>query len=725
MSAGAGDSDIEKLARKLWGEPNRQQSTRDDIRFGSQGSKSVRPKDRTWYDHETNEGGGYIDLYVKVHGERPDGDQIPLITYDYHAPDGSLAYQVVRKIPKAFVQRRPDGNGGWVWKMAGITRVPYRLPELMRAPSDVPVFVCEGEKDVDALRARGLVATTNPGGAGKWRSDMSPYLRGRDVIILPDNDHVGDDHALDVAAKLHGIARSVTIHRLPGLPDKGDVSDWIAAGGDAAALLDIAINPVPPPLRQPQVDIAWEDAPPPDDEGAYGVTRANGHAIIEVLPPEFADDALALNFSGAYGQTLRFVAAWGRWFKWDEQVWRHDDTLHVYDLCRRTCRSYAVNSPPNVQKAITSGKTIAAVEKLIRSDRRHAATVGQWDADPWLLNTPTGIVDLTTREILAHDPMHHMTKRTAVGPDATGGCPLWLKFLDEATAGDTKLQAYLQRVCGYALTGITREHAMFFAYGTGRNGKGVFLNTIVSILGDYAMTADPETFTASGSGKHLTVLARLQGARLVVAQETEEGAEWAEARVKSITGGDPITANFMRQDHFTYTPQFKLFMSGNHKPALKSVDEAIKARFNLVPFVVTIPKERRDVELIEKLATERPAILRWMIDGCWDWQQVRLSPPSIVTEATGEYFQQEDAVGLWMQECCDVRSTVEGKLADLFKSWTQWANSAGEDAGSKKRFTQTLASRGLRTGTGTGNVVFVQGIRLPVSKSYYETENDR
>lgn len=469
------------------------------------------------------------------------------------------------------------------------------------------------------------------------------------------------------------------------------------------------------------------DVPPPEGEDSYGqVSEKNGGApLIEILPPEFADDALALNFSDTHGNSLRYVDAWSRWFTWNEQVWRHDDTLHVYDLCRRTCRSYAVNSPPNQQKMITSGRTIAAVEKLARSDRRHAATVGQWDQDPWLLNTPTGIVDLRTREVLAHDPTYHMTKCTSVGPDPTAECPLWMKFLDEVTNGDVSLQAYLQRVAGYSLTGETREHAMFFAYGTGRNGKGVLLNTIVSIMGDYAMTSDPDTFTSSGAGKHLTVLARLQGARLVVAQETEEGTPWAEARIKSITGGDPITANYMRQDPFTFTPQFKLFMAGNHKPGLKSVDEAIKARFNLIPFIVTIAKENRDEMLTEKLAAERPAILQWMINGCWDWQQVKLKPPEVVTSATGEYFETEDVTGLWIEECCHTSSTSEGSLNDLFASWAKWAAAAGEDAGSKKRFGQVMSGRGFETHRGTGGTRLMGGIRLRVPRPFHETNEER
>lgn len=443
----------------------------------------------------------------------------------------------------------------------------------------------------------------------------------------------------------------------------------------------------------------FEDVPPPEGEDTYGQIneKRNGAPVIEILPPEFAEDAIALHFSSAYGNHLRFVDAWGRWYIWDRSVWRKDETLLVFDMVRRTCRSYSVNAPPLIQRTITSGKTISSVEKLARADRRHAATVDQWDADPWLLNTPAGIVDLRTREITIHDASHHMTKCTMVSP-SDSGCPLWLKFLDRACNSDANLVAYLQRVSGYALTGSVSEHAMFFAYGTGRNGKGVFLNTLVSILGDYAMTADPDTFTASGAGKHLTVLARLQGARLVVAQETEEGVPWAEARVKSITGGDPITANFMRQDHFTYQPQFKLFMAGNHKPGLKSVDEAIRARFNLVPFRVTIPKGERDKLLSEKLLAEGPGILQWMIDGCWDWQQVGLKPPAIVSNATEGYFEAEDAMGLWLAEACIVdQDNVYRKTGAtaLYKSWKSWAFASGEPAMSQKRFGQALEARGF------------------------------
>ena len=154
---------------------------------------------------------------------------------------------------------------------------------------------------------------------------------------------------------------------------------------------------------------------------------------------------------------------------------------------------------------------------------------------------------------------------TAVAPAKTATCPRWLQFLDETTGSDAELVRFLQQWCGYSLTGITREHALVFVFGGGGNGKSVFLNTVTGALADYAVTA-MQTFTASHSDQHPTDLAMLRGARLVTVSETEEGKAWAEARIKQLTGGDPISARFMRQDFFTFTPEFKLTIIGNHKP---------------------------------------------------------------------------------------------------------------------------------------------------------------
>ena len=274
-----------------------------------------------------------------------------------------------------------------------------------------------------------------------------------------------------------------------------------------------------------------------------------------------------------------------------------------------------------------------------------------WDPDHYLLGTPDGTVDLRTGKMRAPSPDDFITKITETTPADSADCPMWLKFLREATAKDDELITYLQRFCGYLLTGDTREHALLFVYGPGGNGKTVFLNTVSAILGDYAQVAAMETFTSSPTDRHPTDLAMLRGARLVCATETEEGRAWAESRIKQLTGGDPISARFMRQDFFTYTPTFKLVFIGNHKPALRNVDDAARRRFNIVPFIHKPPTP--DQQLEHKLCAEWPAILRWMIDGCLAWQRDGLVRPKIVIEATEEYFTEQDIIRLWVEECCE------------------------------------------------------------------------
>lgn len=412
------------------------------------------------------------------------------------------------------------------------------------------------------------------------------------------------------------------------------------------------------------------------------------------LPP-FSDEALALRFAERHLGDLRFVAAWNKWLIWDGARWRIDDTILAFDYSRAICRAAAAEcNKPKLAATIASAKTVAAVERLARADRGIAATVDLWDADPWALNTPSGVIDLRTGKMRRHHAEDYITQITAVAPGAN--CPFFLAFLARITDNDAALVSYLQRALGYALTGSTKEQTLFFAYGTGANGKSVFLTTVSGILADYHKTAAPETFTISHNDRHLSELARLRGARMVSVTETEEGRRWAESRIKQMTGGDAVTANFMRQDHFEFRPVFKLFVAGNHKPSLRSINEAIRRRFNLIPFTVTIPPEERDASLVEKLKAEWPGILAWMVKGCLDWQTMGLRPPKAVLDATEAYLSAEDAIAAWIDERCERDLTAWASSGELYGSWTAYAVQAGELAGSQKAFSQSLESRGFR-----------------------------
>jgi putative DNA primase/helicase len=433
--------------------------------------------------------------------------------------------------------------------------------------------------------------------------------------------------------------------------------------------------------------------------------------------PEFSEDRLALNFTDRFENRLRYVAALGKWFIWDGARWKIDDTLLARDQVRVVCRDFSSQcNEQKLAKLIASAKTVAAVERLASTDRRIAATIAQFDSAPWLLNTPAGTIDLRTGELRKHLPSDYITKLAGGAPDPAMQTPVWHQFLDRVTGGDVDLILFLRRMAGYALTGSTQEHALFFLYGLGANGKSTFLNAITAAAGDYHCTTPIETFTASTHDRHPTELAGLRGARLITATETEEGRRWAESRIKALTGGDRISARFMRQDFFEFTPAFKLVIAGNHKPGLRSVDEAIRRRFNLVPFTVTIPLEERDDQLADKLKLELPGILAWMIEGCLDWQENGLGAPKVVTDATAEYLQDEDALSAWIDECA-VRTPQGNEMAtDLFTSYSQWASRSGEPATSLKKFCHKLADRGFER-VKSRNGRHYNGIRLEPAKS--------
>jgi len=414
-----------------------------------------------------------------------------------------------------------------------------------------------------------------------------------------------------------------------------------------------------------------------------------------------AEESLALAYAERHTHELRYVAAWGRWMRYDGTRWDIDDTLHAFDRARTICREVAVDCDnAKVATAIASAKTVAAVERLAKADRRLAATADQWDTCPWSLHEDCTTIDLRTgiaRDCAATD---YITKKAAcaAAPNGTPH-PLWTAFLDRITASNVELQAFLQRYCGYATTGITSEHKFVFAYGTGANGKSTFINTIAAIFGDYATIADMGTFIATSSERHPTDLAKLRGARLVVAQETQKGRRWDETKIKALTGGDKITARFMRQDFFDFIPTFKLFIAGNHKPRLRTIDEAMRRRLLLVPFVVQIPPTERDLNLLHKLEPERPAILRWCINGCLEWQRMGLAPPAIVQDATAAYFADQDTLQQWLDECTEDGGPVAfTRSAALFASWKTWCEERNWKAGSAMALSETLVDRGFEKG---------------------------
>jgi putative DNA primase/helicase len=408
------------------------------------------------------------------------------------------------------------------------------------------------------------------------------------------------------------------------------------------------------------------------------------------------EDSAAELFVKRNAQHIRYCHSTRAWFLWNGVRWQRDLTWSTYQRVREIARELGEDQDNGGRKVIGKTSFASGVERFARSDPDIAVTVDYWDRDPWLLGTPAGAVDLQTGQHRGPIQSDGITKSTScVALDC--GCPRWLQFLSETTGDDADLIRFLQQWCGYCLTGLIGEHALVFVYGPGGNGKSVFLNVITGIMGDYATTAPMDSFTAARGDRHSTDLAMLRGARLVTASETEDGRPWAEARIKQLTGGDKISARFMRQNFFQFKPQFKLMIVGNHKPVLHNVDDAARRRFNIVPFM--LKPERPDRDLEAALMTEAGGILQWMIEGCREWQKKGgLERPASVHAATEAYFSDQDLFGQWLEDCCDLRPgepNVWDKSADLFDSWTEYAHKAGDAPGTKKSFGQAMQRRGL------------------------------
>ena len=449
-----------------------------------------------------------------------------------------------------------------------------------------------------------------------------------------------------------------------------------------------------------------------------GTPRDNAPDEIDLSHDALANDMGARGFD----QDARHVATWGKWLFWAGTHWQIDDRLDHLTRTRAYLRDRAEELMGWAERKATAldakegeGKgdklrgwakdqsrnlrnkiTVASVESLARSNPASVARADAFDENRLLLGTPGGMVDLRTGDLRQAARGDMITKLTACAPAAPGSRPeRWLTFLHEIFDGDADLVAFIQRAAGYALTGLTTEHKLLFLYGTGRNGKSVFLNTLTHIWADYARRAAAETFLNSAVEKHSTGLAGLQGARLVAGSELPVGKTWDESVIKDLTGGDRMTARFMRGDFFDFDPQLTLMIAGNNQPSFRGVDEAIRARVVLVPFLVTIPPERRDKGLADKLKAEGPEILRWAIEGAGHWLDKGLNVPAKVAAASTEYMDDEDTLGQFLIDETVTDPAGFVTTTDLHDRFKFWCERQGLHAWTLHTLRKELKSRGF------------------------------
>lgn len=414
-----------------------------------------------------------------------------------------------------------------------------------------------------------------------------------------------------------------------------------------------------------------------------------------------------------HGDDLRYCDRWKSWLVWDGRRFARDETGAVERRAKDTVRAIygeaadAVSDSDRKMLARWAMRSEAAQRiremiALARTEDGIAIMPDCLDRDPWLLTVANGAIDLRTGTLRPAQRTDYVTKLAPVTFDPDATCPQWLAFLDRIMGGKAELITFLQRAIGYALTGDVSEHCLFLLYGTGRNGKTTFMETLAALLGDYAQTTPTETLLVRREGGIPNDLARLAGARLVSASESEDGKRLSEALIKQLTGGDTISARFLRAEFFDFRPTFKLFFRTNHKPIVRGTDEGIWSRLKLLPFEVQIPDAERDKALPERLRHELPGILNWALAGCLAWQRDGLGTPTEVDAATGLYRQEMDLLGSFLEECCIIGHQRHVTASDLYKSFVAWTESNGERPYAQRTLGLKLTERGFRVERGTG-----------------------
>jgi len=714
-------------------------------------------------------------------GHRKAKDWTVTAVYPYHREDGSWAYEIRRTASKDFLYFRKNDTGEWIcghaagdywfsasqntWfqakpssKISASTvrriypegeKLLYRLPELIATPLNQSVIIVEGEKDVNRCYKEGFTATCNPLGAGtnKWLDKFSEHFENRKVIIIPDNDPPdqydpvtgkttkgfhGQRHAkrildsLDFHAALRKTGLEAGVLELQGLPIKGDISDWFDAGHNAAeltALIDAAFQ-----TTQSQ-QAASVGNPPPANTPPIAPSNAQPQSAKDYNTTDMGN---AERFADKFGDSVRYCSKLGKegvWLIWDSARWQIDEKLKINQMAKQIVPDIYLDSQnAGIQadkirlfKWALQTEGLATRNNMIKDARPSLAiAVDELDTHPWLINVINGTIDLRTGKLRPHAQADYLTKMLQIEYDDQAKCDAWMEFINTAQWDKQEMIDYLQKAVGYSLTGDTGEKCMFILHGPKDTGKSTFVETMQMLLGEYAIKIQTQTLMWRREKQQSNDIAILKGARFVHASEAEEHERLAEAQIKEMTGGDTITCRFLHAEFFQFQPEFKLWLSTNHKPKASN-DEALWGRLKLIPFTYRITEDQKDRKLKAKLKTELPGILKWAIDGCLKWQAEGLKDPLAVSAATGNYRTQMDTIGHFMDECCELDPDYTEMAGTLYGAYKVWCQDAGERIESKRAFGLKLLDRGLTnkqatSGPDKGKINW-HGIQLTPTRS--------
>jgi len=469
-----------------------------------------------------------------------------------------------------------------------------------------------------------------------------------------------------------------------------------------------------PPIYQLPARLDY-DGPPPAELPEYEEPAD--------LPVHLTDTGNARIMVQAHGQDIRFsnVAKGDGWHVWDGAKWIFDEKCQAEQWAKQVAETHwdkvieledqYPNPSKDEEKMINGYRAHAKRTECkvgiqgtlfaLRSEPNIAVSADQWDADHWIMTAKNASINLKTGDIYPHKRTDYSTKQAGAAIAPSTDCPTWTKFLDEIMASATgeqrpQLVSYLQRLCGYCLTGSTKEQIFCILWGKGSNGKSTFIEVIRHVMGDYAETTRPETIMAKDRSAIPNDIAALAGARLITTAETNKGTRLNEGLVKELTGGDTISARFLNKEFFDFNPVFKLMLLTNNRPIIKGTDEGIWRRIHLIPFEAHFSKENGNIDkdLKSKLIDEADAILSWMVQGTRLWLEEGLSPPKEVTAAVDAYRKESDILAEFIEEKTKKDATSSIPKADLYRTYTAWCDTNGEHPMKQRTLTTALEERG-------------------------------
>ena len=423
---------------------------------------------------------------------------------------------------------------------------------------------------------------------------------------------------------------------------------------------------------------------------------------LSLLPYHFTDEGNAERLYARTGEQIRWIQQWKKWVAWEPPRWDPDGQLSVQRYAKATIRAlyreagtllqqasaiedetqrqaHAKKAAPALKHALASEahNKIDAMMGLLKE--KVATTPEVFDANPWLLNCTNGIIDLRTGTLSPHDRDHYCTKLVPIDFDEDAPCVQWEAFLESIFDGKQELIDWLQKAIGYTLTGSIQEQVFFLCHGVGSNGKSTMLHILGRLTGEYGMTTPFQTFVPQRSETIRNDLAALRGTRFVSAIESSVGGRLSESVLKSVTGGDILTARFLHGEFFSFAPQFKVWLASNHKPVIKDTSNGMWRRVCLIPYTVVIDDEKQDHLLWDKLHAELSGILAWAVRGSVRWQAEGLKPfPDSVIFATETYREESDMVMEFLAEECILQAGMTTPSSLLYSSFCRWSEQQGE-----------------------------------------------